>query len=236
MTFTKPKARPGQKRSLFRLIPRHGAFAIAAATGLIAYALGFVFAPDLAIGIGANTWFVVYLGLVFYQLPELTPEKLKIYADEEDPPVLVITLVTVAVVGVAAFALFAALNGGEKPDPAQVVIGIASIILGWFVVHTMAALHYAFEYYETPEGSPKSGKQAGNVVGGFEWPEGDPPNGVAFLYVSYQIGAALQISDVPATSNKMRKLILIHTVFSFFYNTMLVAAGVNVVILAAGGG
>ena len=229
---TTAKRKTDTKRSLFRLIPRHGAFPIAAAAGAIAYAAALFALPHLSIGIGANVLFVVYLGIVFSELPRLTPELLKQHADQEDPPVAVIMLVTVGVVSVAVFSLFAALNGGDALKTEQVVMGIVSVVLGWFVVHTMAALHYAYEYYESPSATPKS-KTA--IVGGFDWPEGDKPNAVAFLYLSYQVGAAIQIADVPATSNKMRGLILVHTIFSFFYNTMLVTAGVNVVVIAAGG-
>ena len=98
----------------------------------------------------------------------------------------------------------------------------------------MAALHYAYEYYESPTASP--GKATtGKIVGGFEWPKGEEPNGVAFLYIAYQIGSAMQIADVATTSNKMRALIASHIVFSFLYNTLLVAAAVNVVVAVSSG-
>ena len=86
----------------------------------------------------------------------------------------------------------------DSPKPTQVVLGILSVVLGWFVVHTMAGLHYAYEFYESPRADGKGGKDRSNISGGLDWPEGEPPNGSAFLYlVAARSGAALQISDTP---------------------------------------
>lgn len=227
-----------RRHGFLRLIPRHMAFAISLVAGAVALVITMVAAPQLAMGVTANTMFAVYLAIVFYELPKLTPEYLKEHADREDPPFWLIMVVVIALVGVAAFSLFNALNGQSSPQWDHIVIGLLAVVLGWFVVHTMMALHYAYEFYESPQDGPggKSGKRdKGKNVGGFEWPEGDPPNGVAFVYIAYQVGSAVQISDVPATSNKMRAIVVAHTTFSFFYNTTLLAAAVNIVISAAGG-
>jgi uncharacterized membrane protein len=114
---------------------------------------------------------------------------------------------------------------------------VVSIVLGWFVIHTMMSLHYAYEFYESPEPGGDSQARRGKNAGGFDWPkDGEPPNGVAFLYLGLQLGSSAQIADVAATSNRMRALVIAHTVFSFFYNTLLVAAAVNVVVSIAGQG
>lgn len=124
-------------------------------------------------------------------------------------------------------------GGGGQPDPVEVTLGVISVILGWFVVHTMAALHYAYEYYESAAASADA---EGGIVGGLEWPDdSDEPDGGAFIYLAYQVGTAVQIADLRATSNKMRAMITAHAVFAFFYNTILIATAVNVALSAAGG-
>lgn len=233
--------RPARKKPvapgfhLFRLIPRHGAFPIALIVGLIAFGVALTAKIGwlLACVVGGNAMFVVYLAIVAIEVPHLTPEFLHQHADDENIPVWAIFLVTLAVVALCAFSLFSTLNGNGEASAMVIVASVASVLLGWFVIHTMAGFHYAYEYYESPEASPAGQK---SFVGGFEWPKGETPNAVAFLYVSYQIGSALQIADVSTTSNRMRALVGAHIVFSFFYNTLLLAAVVNVVISAGGSG
>jgi uncharacterized membrane protein len=113
-----------------------------------------------------------------------------------------------------------------------VILSVASVLLGWFVVHTMAAMHYAYEYYESPSANP--GGKSGKLIGGLEFPEGDNPDGVAFLYFAYVIGTAFAVSDIRVTSNKMRKLVVLHSTFSYFFNTLIVAATVNVAVAVGG--
>lgn len=43
-----------------------------------------------------------------------------------------------------------------------------------------------------------------------------------------------QVSDVVVVSNHMRKLVTVHGVFSFFFNTVILAATVNVAVTLAG--
>ncbi len=47
------------------------------------------------------------------------------------------------------------------------------------------------------------------------------------------IGMTAQTADVNITATAMRKLTLIHAVVSFFFNTVLVAAAVNVAVSLA---
>jgi uncharacterized membrane protein len=232
----RPPPKAEKERSILRLIPRHGAFPIALLIGLVAFGASLLAQLGLlvAVVVGANAMFVVYLTLVAIEVPRLTPDFLKRHAGDENVPVWLIFVVTLVIVAVCAFSLFSTLNGAEQPPPAVIAASIVSVLLGWFVIHTMAALHYAYEYYESPTASPGNAA-SGKIVGGFEWPKGEDPNGVAFLYISYQIGSAMQIADVATTSNKMRALIASHIVFSFLYNTLLVAAAVNVVVAVSSG-
>jgi uncharacterized membrane protein len=109
------------------------------------------------------------------------------------------------------------------------VLSILSVLLGWFSVNTMMGLHYAYEYYESRDASPGKRGQ-GPFVGGLLFPDGDKPDGVSFLYFSYVVGMTAQVSDVQVSSNKMRRLVLVHGVFSFFFNTIILAAAVNIIV------
>ncbi|MGB3337894.1 MAG: DUF1345 domain-containing protein [Devosia sp.] len=235
-TVKQAASKSASKRDAFGLrlassrLPRHSAFFIALGCGLLVFGLTLWLLPVFAVPFGAITMFVVYLGLVAFMLPVLTPDFLRSRADEADTPTPFIFAAVVGIVGVCCVTLFMALNGSEEgPLIEEVLLSVASVLLGWFTVHTMAALHYAYEYYESPSANPKSGKSA-ELIGGLEFPEGDSPDGVAFLYFAYVIGTAFAVSDIRVTSNKMRKIVVMHSTFSYFFNTLIVAATVNVAV------
>jgi uncharacterized membrane protein len=211
-------------------LPRHGAFYIALAVGVVVAAVTFFWVPVFAVVVGAIAMFVVYLGLVALMLPVLTADFLRSRADEADTPTGIIFLVVLIVVLVCCVTLFMALNGKDGPLFEEVLLSVASVLLGWFTIHTMAALHYAYEYYESPSANPVKAGGIDSMVGGLDFPEGDNPDGIAFLYFAYVIGTAFAVSDVRITSNKMRKIVLMHSTFTYFFNTLIVAATVNVAV------
>lgn len=187
-------------------------------------------APKYAVAIGANAMFVTYLLLVRIEFPCLTAEFLQQRPDDADLPVAAIFLVTLLVAAVAVIFLFLALNDGKGgADAVGIAVSVVSVLLGWFTVHTMAALHYAREYYrDDPD-------DKGGVLAGLAFPGGEMPDGAAFLYFSYVLGMTAQVADVAVTSRPMRRLVTLHGVVSFFFNTVIVAATVNVVVTIAGG-
>jgi uncharacterized membrane protein len=42
--------------------------------------------------------------------------------------------------------------------------------------------------------------------------------------------ATAQVSDVEVTSNGMRRLVLLHGIFAFLFNTVIIAVAVNIVV------
>ena len=202
---------------------RHRAFYIGLAVGVVAGLAALPLFPKLAIEIGAVAFFAAYLVLSLVHLPVLTTAHLRAHADEDDAPVAWIFLATFGIVVVAVVSLFQIINAKAAPGLLQLVLNVVAVALGWFVVHTMAAYHYAFEFYET------DGKGSA-PLGGLDFPGKAQPDGLSFLYFSYVIGMTAQVADVATTDNRMRRLVLIHGIFAFFFNTVIVAATVNVVV------
>ena len=60
--------------------------------------------------------------------------------------------------------------------------------LGWFMLHTMMAFHYAYLFYSEPPG-----KEGG---GGLVFPDTKEPGAADFLYYSFVVGMTAQVSDV----------------------------------------
>lgn len=230
---TIPEALLARRRKIEVLkgnLPRHAAFYIGVVVGAVTCIAFLFLAPPYAIAVGANMMFACYLVLAALELPVLTADYLMRRPDDADSPVVAIFGVTGIVVVVAVGSLFLTLNDGGHADGLQITLSVVSLLLGWFTVHTMAGLHYAHEYYVDDE--PGSGRA---VVGGLDFPGGKGPDGFDFLYFSYVIGMTAQVADVAITSRAMRRRVTLHGVFSFLFNTVIVAATVNVIVAVTGG-
>tara|TARA_R110002020_G_scaffold17746_13_gene61917 strand:- start:1503 stop:2192 length:690 start_codon:yes stop_codon:yes gene_type:complete len=225
-----PQSRPASPRAqaLERIMPRHAPFYFSLAAGVLALVAGLVLTPKFAVSIGANALFMVYLALAAIKLPRLSADYLRAHARDEDTPSGGIFLIVLIVVGASVVSLFLALNG-EKPDAAEMVLSVASVLLGWFTVQAVGASHYAYEYYQAPE---TSGER--EVVGGLDFPGDEEPDGTAFMYFSFTVGTSVATSDTKATSNAMRRRLTVHLVFSHLYNTIILAAAVNVMMSGSG--
>lgn len=208
---------------------RHRPFIIAVATGAISLPAALMFAPSLAVEIAAILFFLTYLALIGRRLPLITAAHLKAHAESDDAPAMAIIAATLLAVGVAVISLFLALNHPAEETVWTLVLAFASVILGWLTIHTMAAMHYAHLYWRPMTVAGKKQRK-----GGMDFPQTDAPNGYDFLYFAVVLGMTAQTSDVAITTTAMRKVTLLHSVVSFFFNTVLVAAAVNAAVSLAG--
>ena len=102
---------------------------------------------------------------------------------------------------------------------------LAAVICSWMLVHTVFGLRYAHTYYGDPDGPTGPMSHAG----GLEFPGDREPDYMDFAYFSFVIGMTFQVSDVVITSRDFRKLVLIHAMLSFGFNTVILALALNTV-------
>lgn len=175
-----------------------------------------------------DTASLTYIVLAWQMMVLSTPEEVRTRAEMQDESRWVILIILVAA---AFFSLAAIVNvlheAKDQPVDKTATIALAgfTIVVSWFLVHTIFALHYAHEYY-----SKRSGKKA-TVGGGLDFPGDEKPIYNDFLYFSFVVGMTCQVSDVCVSSRSMRLLTLLHGVLSFFFNTVILALSIN---LAAG--
>ncbi|PTE11499.1 DUF1345 domain-containing protein [Mesorhizobium helmanticense] len=210
-------------------IHRHMQFAVSACVGVVALAIALGLRAPLAYSIGANAFFAAYIILVVAQMPLLTGRYLSKNARATDQPVLVIFAVTLVVVGVATISLFQLINRKDSAAAFELTFALLSIPLGWFTIHAMAALHYAHVYWMDGDTVDTKTKQK-MPVGGLDFPGGKRPEGSDFLYFSTIIGMTAQTADTNITTSHMRRIVLVHSIVSFFFNTVIVAAAVNLAV------
>jgi uncharacterized membrane protein len=212
---------------------RHGQFIAAAVLGLVALAAALLFSLPLPYTLGANLFFIIFSGMVLFGLPRMNPEYLHRNARVADLPVFLIFAVTLLIVAVAVGGLFVLMNGAQRPQPLELSFALSSVPLGWFTIQAMASLHYAHLYWVRDDAAAETGKGL-KPAGGLEFPGKSPPNGTDFLYFAATVGMTAQTADTAISSSAMRGAVLVHAIVSFFFNTIIVAAAVNLAVTLGG--
>jgi uncharacterized membrane protein len=89
------------------------------------------------------------------------------------------------------------------------------------------ALRYAHRYFA-------DNNDDGAIDRGLKFPGEPPATYVDFIYMSVCVGATAQVSDVNVTGARFRGLVTQHALLAFFYNTLVLAFGINILGSAIG--
>lgn len=216
------------------LIVRRWRVLLAAAVGLAggAGAHQLRLLPGLAGLIGWNAASVVYLGPTLWMLwrdDEATVRRRAAYEDEGSSMTQAIVLsAVVASLGATVMALReskAAAAHNPAAPPWALLFSVSTLILGWVIVQTVFALRYAHRYFG-------DGDRDGAANEGIKFP-GEPPKTYHdFVYMAVCIGASAQVSDFNITTTRLRRLVTLHALLAFFFNTMILALGINILASA----
>jgi uncharacterized membrane protein len=207
-----------------RFVRLHAKLVLGALIGLIIIALAPFTLLTTRLLVGWDIGVALYLLLIYATMSRCDIAHIRRRAAEQDESAFAILLMTMAATFASLIAIVFAL-GGSKSAPheeAAVLIGltIATILLSWFFVHTIFALHYAHEYY---------GERRDGIIGGLNFPGDDDPDYWDFFYFSLVIGMTSQVSDVAITSKSIRRIATMHGVLSFFFNVAVLALTINTV-------
>ncbi len=204
----------------------HARFYVALLAGVVVwFATTGLFAIPLRLSIAGDSAYALYLAIMFTNMVPLKPDHLRKRSEYEDEGILLIFLITLAAVVLSLGDIFVILNAGERPSMPYLVLALGGVPLGWLTLHMVMAAHYSHIFYR--------GVVNGKIrtdTGGLDFPGTKEPTYWEFLYYSFVIGMTAQTSDTEVTSTRMRRLTLGHGVVSFFYNTVLLALAVNVVV------
>ena len=106
------------------------------------------------------------------------------------------------------------------------VIYLAGVIVCWMMLHIIYAFHYAHMYYGNDEENKNTHR------GGLNFPGSLQPDYMDFAYFSFVIGMTFQVSDVVIVNRRIRRVVLIHALIAFVFNTVIVALSVNAIVNA----
>jgi uncharacterized membrane protein len=131
---------------------------------------------------------------------------------------LVVAAAIASMIGIVVELAAAKLPGAPHALP-HMLFALTTVAGAWTLLPTLFTLTYASVYYRSPQGS------------GLRFPGADAdfhPGYGDFLYFAFTIAVASQTADVAVDNPAMRRLVLLHSVLSFAFNTAILAFTVNI--------
>lgn len=200
----------------------HIRFLLAFALGLAAGLGMWWVAPVDRLLLFSFTFSLAYLGITAALAPRITADFLRGRADRDDEGMWVIVPIAAGSVAISLFTILMTIRAPQAGLALRPVLALLSVPLGWAMIHTVMAFHYASLWYA----KGPDGHEARNL--GFP---GLGPDQDArlwdFLYYSFTLGMAAQTADVTVRDSRARRVTLLHSAFSFYYNTVLLALALN---------
>ena len=173
--------------------------------------------PILRFVCGFDVGALVYLVVVWHHLLG-AGEAISQAADEEDSGHLILTAVVIisALAGMCAVIAL----GMANQSPLHLVLAGLTIVLCWLLLQTIFAAHYASLY--------RAGVADDADRAGLEFPGGGPIRFLDFLYFAFTVGLTFQVSDVTTNTPAMRRIVMVHALIAFAFNTAIIAIAVGV--------
>lgn len=175
--------------------------------------------------IGWDCGTAVFLALTVLMAARATAQSMRQRAAAEDVGRWVFLALMAAAAFFSMFAILgimrAAKAAGGDAMVVMTIVAAVTVLLSWLFAHTAFALHYAHGFFSDlavmrPPGLAFPGDR-------------DDPDYWDFLYFSFVIGMTAQVSDVQVLTPPWRRLVLAHGIFSFLFNTVVLALSINLI-------
>jgi uncharacterized membrane protein len=198
--------------------------------GIVSGAIGFAIASvcgalaTFAVLIAWNTGVAVYLALTWRLF--LTASEAEVRArcgrqDEQRWVILALILVAVSVSLAAIVGAMLQIKQLPRPEQAPAAgLAILTLVASWVTLQTVFTLHYAHEHFQDIDRRGESG--------GIAFPGEPARTYMDFVYLAVCVGATGQVSDPNVTTGRLRNLVTAHGATAFFYNTAVLALGINI--------
>jgi uncharacterized membrane protein len=161
-----------------------------------------------------------FAGRTWWHIWKLTGAQTAAVALREDSSraaahVLVIGASVVSLVGVGVTLAEASGTTGAR----RVVLTAAAVLTvaaSWMLVQTIFTLRYAHTYYSPPLGGIDFNTRA------------ESPDYHDFAYLAFTIGMTFQVADTNLTTNRLRRLVLRHSLLAYLFGAVILAMTINV--------
>ena len=198
------------------------------AVGVVVGILPWPLLDGMARGVlGWTAGVALYLALAWWLAHAFDAAQTRERAQSLDQPnlLLLVVMLTAVMFSVVAIAMLLQqvkdLSGWVRA--LHVLLALTALAVSWLMIHTVYAFHYAHYYYQMQRERQAAAEH------GFAFPGARAPDYADFIYVAYVIGMTSQVSDVQILSSDLRRITLVHSVFSFAFNMLVLALSINVV-------
>jgi uncharacterized membrane protein len=172
--------------------------------------------------VGWDACALTYVLLTWWLFLKADETEVRRRAAEQDEGPSLILVIVLAAIGFSLAAVVAAMinarAAGHDIKALTAACAGVTLVLSWIVLQTVFVLHYAHRHFGDGTAKP-----------GFEFP-GEPARTYRdFVYLAFSIGATFQVSDNNVLTSKLRNLVTAQAVSAYFYNTAILALGINII-------
>ena len=173
----------------------------------------------LAWNIFAGSYLLMALQMVVSSNSERIKIRAIVQSENSTVMLLLVLIAVITCVGsiILELSYVRALSAEEKIS--HLILPALTILSSWFFTHLMFGLKYAHDFYKN--------KSLG-LDPGLSFPGIENPDYWDFIYAAFIIGTSAQTADVSFTTRNSRRIALIQSITSFFFNTTILALTVNI--------
>ncbi|MEP6599386.1 MAG: DUF1345 domain-containing protein [Actinomycetota bacterium] len=169
---------------------------------------------------------LVFIVWVWAAVALMNPQQTAAHATQEEPgravTDLIVVIAAVSSLAAVGFVLIQASSAKGTAQHLLAGLGVTSVALSWFAVHTLFMLRYARLYYT-------------GLPGGVDFNQRLPPRYVDFGYLAFTIGMTFQASDTDIQTTLIRATALRHALLSFLFGAVILSTSINLVAGLANG-
>jgi uncharacterized membrane protein len=170
--------------------------------------------------VGWDVAAVIYCAVVWTVTWSMDSEATAALVKAEDPSRAVGDVLTVSACVASLAGVWIVLVSASSAHGAGAVslagLGLASVAVSWFTLHTIFGLRYALLYY-------------GGREGGVNFHCQDAPCYKDFYYLSLTVGMTFQVSDTNLMTTRFRATALRHALLSYLFGAIILAATINLI-------
>ena len=225
------QARPAAQATGWRAVRSPVRLALMLVAGTAAgVAVGLQAAWPFAVLVGWDVAALIFSSWTWLMMASMNSSATAAHATREEPgraqTDLLVLLASVANLISVGYVLLQASSAKGSEQDLLAGLGVVSVALSWFAVHTLFSLRYARLYYA---GQP----------GGINFNQKSPePRYLDFAYVAFTIGMTFQVSDTGLQTPAIRTTALRQSLLAYLFGAVILASTINLVsgLASSGGG